>query len=150
MIRRFVPRPIAAVLLGVAVTACGSATTGAIPDPPATLRQPAEYAWGDVVASADNRLAGHVVALVACGARPSSEIHYVGADDGAVADLQRWYRDRLGSDWRPQQLAFSPGEAGFGFANGGQRFVVAWLPQGTNRQTPVTLFQFRGCDALKR
>lgn len=114
------------------------------PDPPATLIQPDEYAWGDATASRDERMARHVTNRLGERFGQARELHYVAPDPQTVRYLEQWYLTRLGAGWTPLDLAgtFGPGEAGFGFARGDHAIVAAWLQPQPDGRVPVTFFRY--------
>lgn len=134
----------AVIALTALTLMCGCAERTSPPDPPGSLTLPAEYAWGDAVASRDERLARHITGRLGERFGQARETHYVASDIAAVRALDGWYRDRLGEDWRPAPLdgVFGPGEAGFGFARGDDALVVAWLGAQADGRVPVTVFRF--------
>lgn len=136
-----VPRFVARLGPLLLLAAC-SGSAAPVPEPPGWLERPAEYAWGDTVASADNRLARHVHgALRRTYGRPS-ETHYVARNAAALRGLKDWYAARIGDGWTPLPLPFLPPDRGFGFTDGRRALVFAWLPPQDDGGIPITLFRF--------
>lgn len=117
-----------------------------LPDPPAPLSQPAEYAFGDRIAAADERLAARVAdALGQKYGRPR-EARYVAPAVADLVTLQRFYaaRARKGGwiETSAVAAALRPGEGGFGFTQGDRALAIIWLESEKGGATPVTVMRF--------
>ena len=122
------------------LTAC-DAGTAALPAPPAALQPLERIPWGDALLSRTGALARHVDGQMRDRFGAAKETAHA-ARVGSIPTIQSYYRDRLGTDWKPLPLRFVPGEGGFGFARGEQAIVVGWIDQLEDGQIPVTVFRY--------
>lgn len=136
----------AALPLALTIAACDRDTVMTLPDPPAPLTRTAEYAWGDRVAAAEERMKTRVAAALAARfGRPRETLYTVraGSDPAAV---QSWYAERArDAGWTELPAipsALRPGEGGFGFAQGDRALAILWLTSKDGGPTPVTVMRF--------
>ena len=114
-----------------------------LPDPPAPVARPAEYPFGDAVASAENRAANRVAALLGPRFGRQQETHFAAPAGTDFSGLHRWYDERArAAGWRPlEELGgkLGPTEQAFGYQRNGAAFVLLWLERGDGGPVPVTV-----------
>lgn len=118
-----------------------------LPDPPAPIAQPAEYAFGDAIASADNRAAAAAQDLLRPRFGGGQERNLVAPAGTDFAAITRWY------DARAQEAGWEPvagfadrlgsGRHGFAYATGTRAFALVWIDQAAaDGSRPVTTIRF--------
>ena len=126
----FLQRGLALMLaLPLLLAACdGKVSTMTLPDPPAPLTRPGEYAFGDDVAAADERLAQRAGAALGSHPGRPREVHYVAPAGTDFAKLRQFYaaqaREGGWAEARSLGATLRPGEGGFGFTRGDQAFTL--------------------------
>ncbi len=117
-----------------------------LPDPPAPIIRPAEYAFGDQVASAEEHLVGQVDQLLRTRFGKPVEAHLTAPAATDFAALRRWYAERA-RGWQPLPEVEGAAKAGrgqgFGFSHGDQAFVMVWLTRdAAEGANPVTILRY--------
>jgi hypothetical protein len=133
---------------GLALAGCGAKEPSAmvLPDPPAPIERPAEYAFGDTVAAQEERLAGDVDRVLRTRFGKPIETHLTAPAGTDFAAISRWYGEKA-QGWQPlpevATMAKAGGGSGFGFAQGDHALVLLWLPALPGASHPVTLLRYR-------
>jgi hypothetical protein len=135
--------PFAALML----VACQKEPTAmTLPDPPAPIVRPAEYAFGDHIASAEEHLVGQIDQSLRGRFDKPVEAHLSAPAETDFAAVRRWYGERA-EGWQAlpdvEAAARAGGGQGFGFARDGQAFVMLWLaPDAAKGASPVTILRY--------
>jgi hypothetical protein len=142
---RHILGPLVAALM---LAACGARepTAMTLPDPPAPIARPAEYAFGDHVASVEEKLVGQVDRSLRDRFGKPAEAHLTAPAGTDFAATRRWYEGQA-SGWQalPQveTVARAGGGQGFGFSRDGQAFVLLWLaPDTAKGLSPITILRY--------
>ena len=121
-----------------------------LPDPPAPIVRPAEYAFGDHVASVEEHLVGQVDQSLRSRFGKPAEAHLTAPAGTDFAAIRRWYGERA-KEWQAlpeiETVARAGGGQGFGFSRDGQAFVLLWLaPDAAKGMSPVTILRYGKAD----
>ncbi|MGY4397502.1 hypothetical protein ACVWZA_002696 [Sphingomonas sp. UYAg733] len=117
-----------------------------LPDPPAPIVRPAEYAFGDQVASAEEHLVGQIDQALRARFGKPAETHLTAPAGTDFAAVRHWYGERA-QRWQPlpdvEGAARAGGGHGFGFTHGDQAFVMIWLTRHASAgANPVTILRY--------
>lgn len=117
-----------------------------LPDPPAPIARPAEYAFGDQVASVEEHLIGQVDQSLRGRFGKPIEEHLAAPAGTDFAAILHWYGERA-KGWQAlpeiEAVARVRGGRGFGFSRDGQAFVLLWLaPDTAKGASPVTILRY--------
>jgi len=144
---RFVP-----LLFAVACAPVSSVTD--LPDPPAPLERPAEYAFGSSTRAEDanaERDASAIVARAVSGSKGKPRVRYWTApEDFDLAGLRSTYdaQARAGGWTAVERFGeqLGPGRAGFAYVAGDRAFALIWLTRTEQLagRVPVTVLRYGG------
>ncbi|AWB25753.1 hypothetical protein DA075_33515 [Methylobacterium currus] len=141
---------ISASMGAVAVTlvvSCTDAAPVTLPDPPAPIARPAEYAFGDVIASLDNRAAKAAQDALRPSFGRGIEVTLIAPASTNFTALARWYETRAQeAGWQPIAdftARLGRGRHGFAYSRGERAFAMVWIdataPDGSRPVTVIRL-----------
>lgn len=135
-------------LLGTGLmAACAPDAPTALPDPPAPIERPAEYAFGDDVAAREERVLRRVTDALGAGGRPR-ETRFVAPAGYDLAQLERFYAAQAeAGGWAPVTAlasALDRGAGGVAYTRDGETVALVWLRPEPGAAAPVTMLRFGG------
>lgn len=130
------------------LAACSKAPSRmSVPNPPATLTLPAEYAFGDTIGAADAAAIAHVIDSLQPHFGHPKVTRYTAPRETDFTALRAHYDvQAIAAGWQPMPYVgrgLPANEQAIGYQADGTAFAVVWLaPRVDSPITPVNVIRF--------